>query len=191
MRRITVAILISLAALALTRPRAARGTELYVSAEESGEIVVVDADRGEVAARIPVGKRPRGIKLSHDGKLLYVALSGSPRAADPASTSRSCRPPIAPPTASASSTSPPQAVAHAAERPGPGVVRPLARRQDALRLERGDRRDERARPGAAARSRARSRSAASRRASPSAPTARPCTSPPRRTTRWSPSTPRS
>src|SRR5690242_13163972 len=56
--------------------RAAAGAELYVSAEESGEIVVVDADRGEVAARVPVGKRPRGVKLSRDGKLLYVALSG-------------------------------------------------------------------------------------------------------------------
>ena len=42
-------------------------------------MVVVDADRGEVVARIPVGKRPRGIKLSRDGKMLYVALSGSPR----------------------------------------------------------------------------------------------------------------
>ena len=60
--------------------RAAAGTELYVSAEESGEIVVVDAERGVVVARVPVGKRPRGVKLSHDGKLLYVALSGSPRA---------------------------------------------------------------------------------------------------------------
>src|SRR5262245_48251153 len=61
--------------------RAAAGPELYVSGEESGEIVVVDVDRGEVAARVPVGKRPRGVRLSHDGKLLYVALSGSPRAA--------------------------------------------------------------------------------------------------------------
>ena len=43
--------------------------------------MVVDADRGVVVARVPVGKRPRGVKLSHDGKLLYVALSGSPRAA--------------------------------------------------------------------------------------------------------------
>jgi YVTN family beta-propeller protein len=57
------------------------GTELYVSAEESGEIVVIDVDRGEAVARVAVGKRPRGVKLSRDGKLLYVALSGSPRAA--------------------------------------------------------------------------------------------------------------
>ncbi len=54
-------------------------TELYVSAEDGGEVLVIDADRGEVTARIPVGKRPRGMKLSRDGKLLYVALSGSPR----------------------------------------------------------------------------------------------------------------
>ena len=26
-----------------------------------------------------MGKRPRGVKVSHDGKTLYVALSGSPR----------------------------------------------------------------------------------------------------------------
>src|SRR5262245_10865510 len=38
--------------------RAAAGTELYVSGEESGEIAIVDVDRGEVVARVPVGKRP-------------------------------------------------------------------------------------------------------------------------------------
>jgi YVTN family beta-propeller protein len=54
-------------------------TRLYVSAEEGGEVVVVDPQRGEVVARIPVGKRPRGVKLSKDGKQLFVALSGSPR----------------------------------------------------------------------------------------------------------------
>src|SRR5437773_10121541 len=52
---------------------------LYVSAEDSGEIVVVDPATAAVTGRIPVGKRPRGIKLAPDGKRLYVALSGSPR----------------------------------------------------------------------------------------------------------------
>ncbi len=52
---------------------------VYVSAESSGEIVVVDPDSASVVARIPVGKRPRGLKLSRDGRTLYVALSGSPR----------------------------------------------------------------------------------------------------------------
>lgn len=52
---------------------------LYVSAEDSGEVVVVDPTSAQVMARIPVGKRPRGIKVSRDGKRLFVALSGSPR----------------------------------------------------------------------------------------------------------------
>jgi YVTN family beta-propeller protein len=61
--------------------RAAAGAEtrLYVSCEDGGEVVVIDPARGEVLTRIPVGKRPRGVKLSRDGKQLYVALSGSPR----------------------------------------------------------------------------------------------------------------
>src|SRR6478752_2267549 len=52
---------------------------LYVSAEGSGEIFVVDPEHASVAARIPVGKRPRGLKVSKDGRFLFVALSGSPR----------------------------------------------------------------------------------------------------------------
>lgn len=72
-------VLLCLTALAGAPACGHAHTELYVSAEDSGEVLVVDADRGEVTAHIPVGKRPRGMKLSHDGKLLYVALSGSPR----------------------------------------------------------------------------------------------------------------
>jgi PQQ-dependent catabolism-associated beta-propeller protein len=68
--------------VAVGHPRAAQAKSLiYVSLEEGGEVVAVDPDTGAVEARIPVGKRPRGIKLSPNGKLLYVALSGSPRAA--------------------------------------------------------------------------------------------------------------
>jgi YVTN family beta-propeller protein len=52
---------------------------VYVSAEESGVIAVVDPVSAQILATIPVGKRPRGVKVSRDGKLLYVALSGSPR----------------------------------------------------------------------------------------------------------------
>jgi len=52
---------------------------VYVSAESSGEVVVVDPELASVLARIPVGKRPRGLKVSPDGRHLYVALSGSPR----------------------------------------------------------------------------------------------------------------
>ena len=49
-----------------------------------------------------VGKRPRGIRVTPDGKNLLVALSGSPIAVL-ASTSRSCRRPIVTPTALVSS----------------------------------------------------------------------------------------
>ncbi|MEO8212574.1 MAG: hypothetical protein ABI560_05250, partial [Myxococcales bacterium] len=66
----------------LSRAAAAAPTsdELYVSIEDGGEVAVIDVARGEVVAHIPVGKRPRGLKVSADGKTLYVALSGSPKA---------------------------------------------------------------------------------------------------------------
>jgi YVTN family beta-propeller protein len=52
---------------------------VYVSDEDGGVVLAVDPEAAAVVARIPVGKRPRAVKLSRDGKLLYVALSGSPR----------------------------------------------------------------------------------------------------------------
>jgi YVTN family beta-propeller protein len=51
---------------------------LYASDEEGGTVVVIDPTRAAIVATIPVGKRPRGLKLSPDGRRLYVALSGSP-----------------------------------------------------------------------------------------------------------------
>lgn len=78
----------TLAALALATGCGARGCDapparssplLYASDEQNGVVVVVDPASARVLARIAVGKRPRGLQLSRDGKLLYVALSGSPR----------------------------------------------------------------------------------------------------------------
>ncbi len=60
-------------------PLQAAGARVYVSTEDAGDIAVIDASSEKLVTRIHVGKRPRGIKLSHDGKLLYVAMSGSPR----------------------------------------------------------------------------------------------------------------
>ena len=51
---------------------------LYVSDERGGNVVIVDPQSASVIARIPVGKRPRGIQVSPDHKRVYVALSGSP-----------------------------------------------------------------------------------------------------------------
>src|ERR1043166_7504048 len=60
------------------------GFLVYVSNERSGDITVIDGQSQQAVASIPVGKRPRGIHASLDGKLVYVALSGSPITGPPA-----------------------------------------------------------------------------------------------------------
>jgi PQQ-dependent catabolism-associated beta-propeller protein len=56
------------------------GGELaYVTNEGSGELTIIDTSNDSVVGTIPVGTRPRGIRLSEDGRTVYVALSGSPR----------------------------------------------------------------------------------------------------------------
>lgn len=57
---------------------AASGLRLLVSNETGGTIDIVDPAAGTLETRVAVGKRPRGLKVSRDGKVLYVALSGSP-----------------------------------------------------------------------------------------------------------------
>jgi YVTN family beta-propeller protein len=51
---------------------------VYISDETGGAIIVVDPATRQMLGRINVGKRPRGLRLSHDGTQLFVALSGSP-----------------------------------------------------------------------------------------------------------------
>ena len=51
----------------------------YVTNEDGESVSVLDTDKAEVIATVNVGKRPRGIKLSHDGKQLFVAVSGLPK----------------------------------------------------------------------------------------------------------------
>ena len=59
-------------------PSAPVAGRVYVSDETGGVVVAIDPVAGEIVTRIPVGKRPRGIRLSSDGARLFVALSGSP-----------------------------------------------------------------------------------------------------------------
>ena len=66
------------AAPAAPKPPAPGAVRLYVSDETGGNVIVVDPEEGTVVERIAVGKRPRGIRLSRDGKQLLIALSGSP-----------------------------------------------------------------------------------------------------------------
>src|SRR5271167_1594233 len=56
----------------------AKGYQIFVSNEKSGDVTVIDGSDFKVTATIPVGKRPRGIHVSPDGKTVYVALSGTP-----------------------------------------------------------------------------------------------------------------
>src|SRR4051812_9045571 len=53
---------------------------VYVTNEWSGDLTVVNADTQTAIGTYKLGKRPRGIRASPDGKSLYVALSGSPPA---------------------------------------------------------------------------------------------------------------
>jgi YVTN family beta-propeller protein len=52
--------------------------QVFVTNERSGDLTVIDGNNLKVTATIPVGKRPRGIHASPDGKIVYVALSGTP-----------------------------------------------------------------------------------------------------------------
>jgi YVTN family beta-propeller protein len=61
----------------------AAGYQVYVTNERSGDVTLIDGGDFHVAATLPVGKRPRGIHASPDGKTVYVALSGTPPEAPP------------------------------------------------------------------------------------------------------------
>ena len=54
---------------------------MFVSNERSGDVTVIDGATDSVVGSFPVGKRPRGIHATPDGRRLFVALSGSPRMA--------------------------------------------------------------------------------------------------------------
>ena len=55
------------------------GDLVYVTNEDSRDLTIIDASTDSVIATIFVGTRPRGVKVSPDGKTVYVALSGSPK----------------------------------------------------------------------------------------------------------------
>src|SRR5436190_23435169 len=52
--------------------------EIFVTNEKSGDLTVINGSDFKIIATIPVGKRPRGIHASPDGKMVYVAVSGTP-----------------------------------------------------------------------------------------------------------------
>jgi YVTN family beta-propeller protein len=68
----------ALIALSPSAPQAAANYQIYVSNERSGDVTVINGSENQVLATIVAGKRPRGIHASPDGKVVYVALSGTP-----------------------------------------------------------------------------------------------------------------
>ena len=66
-------------ALLLAAPFCAQAGRAYVTNEDGESVSVLDTDKAEVVATVNVGKRPRGMKLSGDGKRLFVAVSGLPK----------------------------------------------------------------------------------------------------------------
>lgn len=73
-------LLVSILCLAAAAPLAAQQPQrLYVSNEDSGTVTVIDMATAQAIDNFEVGVRPRGIRLSPDGKTLFVALSGSPK----------------------------------------------------------------------------------------------------------------
>jgi len=54
--------------------------KVYISNEGSGDLSIIDPEKMELLATVPIGKRARGIHAGADGKLIYIALSGSPLA---------------------------------------------------------------------------------------------------------------
>lgn len=76
-------LVLALAGLLPLTGQASQSYQVYVSNEKSDDITVIDGNDRQVLGTIPVGKRPRGIHASPDGKTVYVALSGTPIAAPP------------------------------------------------------------------------------------------------------------
>src|SRR3712207_3944397 len=58
--------------------RGAAAAEYWVCTtnERSGDVTIIDGRTRQVVATVRVGKRPRGIQPSPDGRWLYVAQSG-------------------------------------------------------------------------------------------------------------------
>ena len=49
---------------------------VFVTNERGDSVSVIDAATNTVIKTVPVGRRPRGIGLSPDGKEIYIAASG-------------------------------------------------------------------------------------------------------------------
>lgn len=76
MRRLSILLpILFMAACHSAEPVPSR---LYVSLERANAVAAIDPATGKVVKQIAVGTRPRGLRVSPDGKTLFVTISGSP-----------------------------------------------------------------------------------------------------------------
>jgi PQQ-dependent catabolism-associated beta-propeller protein len=75
---ITASVYVAIIALPLWANRAAADT-VFVSDEQLNRVLVIDGGQRQIVAEINVGARPRGMALSADGRILYVAVSNDNR----------------------------------------------------------------------------------------------------------------
>lgn len=81
--RVVLALLAGVALVPLAQGAQVAAYQIYVTNERSGDLTIIDGRDLKVVATVAVGKRPRGIHASPDGKTVYVALSGTPIEAPP------------------------------------------------------------------------------------------------------------
>ena len=72
-----------LLAAAPAAAHAAAPARAWVSNEDDGTVTLVDTEHLSALTSVVVGKRPRGLALSRDGRRLFVALSGMPKCPPP------------------------------------------------------------------------------------------------------------
>ena len=77
-------VLLGLVGMVSASAQASLDYQICVSNEKSGDITIIDPESRKAVATVAVGKRPRGIIASPDGRLVYVALSGTPISGPPA-----------------------------------------------------------------------------------------------------------
>src|SRR2546426_4790373 len=77
MRGLQFAAPLLVAALVLGHARAGAEVRVFVTNEKSDNVTVIEAATRKVIKSIPVGKRPRGVAVSPDGRRVYVTNSNS------------------------------------------------------------------------------------------------------------------
>src|ERR1700690_2588800 len=78
MKNLVLSAVPLLAALLTSCAPSGSSYRVYISNEGSGDLTIIDPQKMEATATIPIGKRARGIHASADGKQIFLALSGSP-----------------------------------------------------------------------------------------------------------------